>query len=176
MTKYKIRDLQLIYENKDCRFAVLNKDKTKIKIITKNEVHLLNDSLLKDYTGQSQIFAHLYEVYAYETKKGIRAFPIYLKQDDLAHIAYDHRYISENFSQFNKVLDYNKINYSEPIFKAVFNNPDNFIDEETIEKIEKAVNVAESRNEYNIRKDEQLAKQRRKNQEDEKSYSNTLEF
>ena len=55
-------------------------------------------------------------------------------------------------------------------------NRNKFIDEAAIEKIEKAINVAESRNEYNIRKDEQLAKQRRKNQEDEKSYGNTLEF
>ena len=91
MEKYKISDLLLVHEdklcrvvyqfNRDCRFAVLNKDKTKIKIITKDEVHLVNDPLLKDYTGESQTFAHLYQVYAYETKKGIRAFPIYLKKD-----------------------------------------------------------------------------------------------
>ena len=176
MNKYKIKDLLLIYENSDCRFAVLNKDKTKIKIITKNEVHLLNDSLLKDYTGNSQIFAHLYQVYAYETKEDIRVFPIFLKQNDLAHIKYDHHYISEKFSQFDKVLDYNKIKDSKPIFKAVFNNPERFIEEATIKKIEKAINVAESRNEYNIRKDEHLAKQKRKNEEDEKSYNQTLEF
>ena len=36
MTKYKIKDLLLVYENKDCRFAVLNNNGDKIKIITKN--------------------------------------------------------------------------------------------------------------------------------------------
>lgn len=186
MEKYKISDLLLVHEdklcrvvyqfNRDCRFAVLNKDKTKIKIITKDEVHLVNDPLLKDYTGESQTFAHLYQVYAYETKDGIRVFPIYLKQDDLAHIEYDHRYISKNFSQFDKVLDYNKINYSEPIFKVVFNNPDRFIDEATIRKIEKAINIAESSNEYNLKKEEKLDKQKRKNLEYEKTYNQTLEF
>ena len=35
MTKYKIKDLLLVYENKDCRFAVLNNNGDKIKIITK---------------------------------------------------------------------------------------------------------------------------------------------
>ena len=35
MARYKIKDLLLIYEDRDCRFAVLNSNGDKIKIITK---------------------------------------------------------------------------------------------------------------------------------------------
>ena len=131
------------------------------------------------------------DFFAYEVVDGIIAEPIVVKGHK-ANIAlskngepkkYDD---IEEFNQLSTILLANEMYYSRNILSAIFGidddsefeneNRNKFIDAATIEKIEKAVNVAESRNEYNIRKDEQLAKQRRKNQADEKSYRNTLEF
>ena len=131
------------------------------------------------------------DFFAYEVVDGIIAEPIVVKGYK-ANIALSNngepkKYDDiEEFNQLSTILLANEMYYSRNILSAVFGidddsefeneNRNKFIDAATIEKIEKAVNVAESRNEYNIRKDEQLAKQRRKNQENEKSYRNTLEF
>ena len=186
MAKYKIKDLLLIYEDKDYRFAVLNNNGDKIKIITKNQILPITDDLnvYVDINAPSDFFA--YEVFG-----EITAEPIVVKGYK-ANIAlskngepkkYDD---IEEFNQLSTILLANEMYHSANILSAIFGidddfefeneNRNKFIDEETIEKIEKAINVAESRNEYNIRKDEQLKKQRRKIQEDEKSYRNTLEF
>jgi len=186
MTKYKIKDLLLVYENKDCRFAVLNNNGDKIKIITKNQILPITDDL-DVYVGINAPS----DFFAYEVVGGIIAKPIVVKGYK-ANIAlskngkpkkYDN---IEEFNQLSTILLANEMYHSRNILSAIFGidddsefeneNRNKFIDAATIEKIEKAVNVAESRNEYNIRKDEQLAKQRRRNQEDEKSYRNTLEF
>lgn len=76
------------------------------------------------------------------------------------------------------VLICNRMDNSRKIFKAVFNNPENFIDITTIAKIEKAVNFAESYSKSSFRniENERWSKQKCKNQEYEKQYDQTLEF
>ena len=56
MEKYKIKDLLLIYESGDCRFGVLNNKKTKIKILTKNEIHSINNPSFHTYMKEDKSF------------------------------------------------------------------------------------------------------------------------
>ena len=102
--KYKIRDLLLTYENNDCRFAVINKSKTKIKILTKDEIHFIDNPVLKDYIRHTPDFDVLYDVYAYETKDGINAFPVCLKVEDLKHILYDHGYTDAPYYKNQQIV------------------------------------------------------------------------
>ena len=73
MEKYKIKDLLLIYESGDCRFGVLNNKKTKIKILTKNEIHSINNPSFHTYMKEDREVGHLYYVNAYETNDGLKA-------------------------------------------------------------------------------------------------------
>lgn len=186
MARYKIKDLLLIYEDRDCRFAVLNNNGDKIKIITKNQILPLTDGL-DVYVGinaPSNFFAYeaLGEIIVEPiVVNGYKANIALSKNDEPKK--YDNM---EEFNQLSTILLANEMYHSRDILAAIFGidddsefeneNRNRFIDDATIEKIEKAVNVAESRNEYNIRKEEQLAKQRKANQEDEKTYNETLEF
>lgn len=186
MNKYKIKDLLLIYENSDCRFAVLNNSGDKIKIITKNQILPISDGL-DVYVGINAPS----DFFAYEIQEEVIAAPIVVKgyQANIALSKNNEPKKYDNIEEFNQlatILLANEMYHSRNILSAIFGidedsefeneNRNKFINEETIKKIEKAINVAESRNEYNIRKDAQLAKQRRQNQEDEKSYNQTLEF
>lgn len=186
MEKYKIKDLLLIYENHDCRFGVLNKDKNKIKIITKNKIVPLQDSL--------DIYVNIdspEEFYAYCAVRETYACPIVIngKQANEVAARNSERKKYENMEEFNQLfalLNVHKLHLSGSILSSIFGidedgdfeneNRNKFVDVATIEKIEKAINVAQSRNEYNIKKDQQLAKQRAKNKADEKDYETTLTF
>lgn len=186
MEKYKIKDLLLIYEYGDCRFGVLNNKKTKIKILTKNEIHSLDNPSLHTYGKESRDadgFCGFYYVNVYETNDGLKAFPLCGKFED---ISANSRAIFRNgdykcyylTKQIMEVLMCNRMDNSKNIFKAVFNNPENFIDITTIAKIEKAVNFAESYSKSSFRniENERWSKQKCKNQEYEKQYDQTLEF
>lgn len=183
MEKYKIKDLLLIYESGDCRFGVLNNKKTKIKILTKNEIHSINNPSFHTYMKEDREVGHLYYVNAYETRDGLKAFPLCGKFEDInansrAIFRDDDDTCFYRYKQIMQVLEYNRMDNSKNIFEAVFNNPENFIDITTIAKIEKAVNFVESHSKSAFRniKNEKLAKQKCKNQEYAKQYDQTLEF
>lgn len=183
MEKYKIKDLLLIYEFGDCRFGVLNNKKTKIKILTKNEIHSLHNPSLHTYMKEDRDVGHFYYVNVYETKDGLKAFPLCGKFEDInansrAIFRDDDDTCFYRYKQITQVLEYNRMDNSKNIFEAVFNNPENFIDITTIAKIEKAVNFVESYSKSAFRniKNERLAKQKCKNQEYAKQYDQTLEF
>ncbi|MGN1162924.1 MAG: hypothetical protein ACI4T2_03295 [Christensenellales bacterium] len=183
MEKYKIKDLLLIYEYGDCRFGVLNNKKTKIKILTKNEIHSLDNPSLHTYQKEDRDVGRFYYVNVYETNDGLKAFPLCGKFED---IYANSRAIFRNgddkcfylTNQIIEVLVCNRMDNSKNIFKAVFNNPENFIDITTIAKIEKAVNFAESYSKSALRniENERRSKQKCKNQEYAKQYDQTLEF
>lgn len=183
MEKYKIKDLLLIYKFGDCKFGVLNNQKTKIKILTKNEIHSLDNPSLHTYMEQDREVCHFYYVNAYETNDGLKAFPLCGKFED---IYANSRAIFPDgddkcfyrYRQIIEVLEYNRMDNSNDIFEAVFNNPENFIDITTIAKIEKAVNFVESRSKSAFRniENERLSEQKNKNQEYAKEYNQTLEF
>lgn len=83
MEKYKIKDLLLIYESGDCRFGVLNNKKTKIKILTKNEIHSIDKPSFHTYMKEDRDVGHFYYVNAYETNDGLKAFPLCGKFEDI---------------------------------------------------------------------------------------------
>ena len=182
MEKYKIKDLLLIYESGVCRFGVLNNKKTKIKILTKNEIHSIDNPSLHTYMKEDRDVGYLYYVNVYETNDGLKAFPLCGKFED---INANSRAIFRDgddecfyrYKQIIEVLKCNRMDNSTNIFEAVF-NPENFIDITTIAKIEKAVNFVESHSKSAFRniKNERLSKQKCKNQEYAKQYDQTLEF
>lgn len=189
--KYKIKDLLLTYERGICKFAILNNEKTKLKIITDNEILEIREPL--DFIVDTE---NLGEAFAYMTTFGVFAYPIVLRGaeinpvlDELDKVQNTNSERFESFEEINQlsaVMLSNDMIHSKQILSAIFGIDDNsefenerrnnFLDEEAIKKIENAINTAESHNTYGIQKQNRESKKIRENNLYENTYKQTLEF
>ena len=191
MTKYKIKDLLLTHERGICKFAILNNEKTKLKIITDNEILEIRESLdlIVDTDNSGEAFAYMttFGVFAYPiVLRGAEVNPVLEELDKVQNTNSERFESFEEFNQLSAIMLSNDMIHSRPILSAIFGIDDdsefqnerrnNFIDEETIKKIENAVNTAESRNTYDIQRQNRESKIRRENNLYEKTYNQTLEF